>query len=266
MRADDERYGWEELLKATLFGRAVRCALLMALLCISGEFSVAQQDDQGPPSAPEPQGRSKAAGTVKAGEDFVELLTRKSVVFPALAVNSNRLSPKQKFQLAANNSVALSRVVAIGITAGFNQALDAPPGWEQGMSGYGKRFGSGLARSTSTQMFGTFALASALHQDPRFYFKPNLTMGQSVGYAIDRVFFTWADDGTRELNWTGLLAPLATEALANTYQPSGDNGPGDAFRRYGYDLVWTAVGNLAKQYWPKINKRLRHPPTQNGKP
>jgi hypothetical protein len=253
-------------LKAPLFGRGVRCALLTALLCIPGQFILAQQDDQGPPSAPEPQVRSKAAGTVKAGEGFVELLTRKSVVFPALAANSSRLSPRQKFQLAANNSVALSRVAAIAITAGFNQEVDVPPGWEQGMSGYGKRFGSGLARSTSTQMFGTFALASALHQDPRFYFKPNLTIRQSVVYAIDRVLFTRADNGTQELNWSGLLAPLATEALANTYQPSGDNGTGDAFRRYGYDLVWTAVGNLAKQYWPKVNKRLRRPPTQNGKP
>ncbi len=97
MRADDERYGWEELLKATLFGRGIRCALLIALFCIPGQFSLAQQDEQGPPSAPEPQGRSKAAGTVKAGEDFVELLTRKSVVFPALAANSNRLSPNRSF-------------------------------------------------------------------------------------------------------------------------------------------------------------------------
>jgi hypothetical protein len=259
--------GRVQSLKAALFRRELWGGLLIALLCMRCQFSLAQQDDQGPPSAPEPQGTSEPAGPVRAGENFVELLDRKSVVFPAIAFNAGRLSPKQKFQLAVNNSVALSRVVAIGITAGFNQAIDAPPRYEEGMSGYGKRFGSELARSTSTQMFGTFALASALHQDPRFYFKDNLTMRESVVYAVDRVFFTRGDDGKQEFNWSGLLAPLAAEALANTYEPSGDNGTGDAFERYGYDLIWSAVGNLAKQYWPKINKHLRsHPTAQNGKP
>lgn len=259
--------GRVQSLKAALFRWELRGGLLIALLCIFVQFSLAQQDDQGPPSAPEPQGTSEPSGPLQAGEDFVELLTRKSVVFPALAVNTSRLSPKQKFQLAANNSVALSRVVAIGISAGFNQAIDAPAGYGQGMAGYGKRFGAGMARSTSSQMFGTFALASVLHQDPRFYFKDNLTIRESVVYAVDRVFFTRADDGKQEFNWSGLIAPLATEALANTYQPDGDNASSDAFRRYGYDLIWIAVGNLAKQYWPKINKRLRqHAPAQNAKP
>ncbi len=254
--------GREQSLKAALWSE-LRRTLLIALLCILGQFSLAQENEQGPPSAPEPQ---RTAGPLNAGENFVELLSRKSVMFPAIAVNTGRLSPRQKLQLAVNNSIALSRMVAIGITAGFNQELNVPAGYGQGTAGFGKRFGSGLARSTSSQMFGTFALASVFHQDPRFYFKPNLTIRQSVIYAVDRVFFTRGDDGIQELNWSGLLAPLGTEALANTYQPDGDNAASDAFRRYGYDLIWTAVGNLAKQYWPKVNKRLRpHPPAQNGK-
>jgi len=260
-------YGREESLKTAL-SRRLSGALLIALLSFS-QFSIAQQNDQGsstPPSAPEPQTTSEGRGPIHAGQHFVEVLDRKSIVFPAIAVNTGRLSPKEKFQLAVNNSVALSRIVAIGISAGFNQALDAPSGYGQGGSGYGKRYGSSLARSTSTQMFGTFALASALHQDPRFYFKDNLTIRESIVYAIDRVFFTRADDATQQLNWTGLLAPIATENLANTYQPEGDNGTSDAFRRYGYDLAWTAAANLAKQYWPKVSKRLHpHPALQPGK-
>lgn len=260
--------GRVQSLKAALFRRELRGGLLIALLCVSCQFSLAQQrDDEGPPSAPQPQGTSEPRGPINEGEHFVELLNRKSAVFPALAVNAGRLSSKQKFQLAANNSVALGTLVAIGINAGFNQVINAPAGYGQGMAGYGKRFGSSLARSTSSQMFGTFALASVLHQDPRFYFRPNLTFRESVSYSIHRVFFTRSDDGTQELNWSGLLAPLAAEFLANTYQPKEDSGTSEAFSRYGYDLVWIAVGNFGKQYWPKINKHLRsHPTAQNRKP
>jgi hypothetical protein len=226
-------------------------------------FGIAQKTDQTPsqqpPSAPTPQSAPAAPAPLKAGADFVQLLQRKSVVFPDLAVNTARLSSGEKFKLAANNSVALSTVGASVLSAGWNQALNRPGGYGQGMSGYGKRFGSSMARATSNQMLGTFLLASALHQDPRFFVQDNLGFGGSIQYAIGRVFLTRSDEGGTVVNWSGLAAPLATEALANTYSPPGDRATGDVFRRYGYDLLWKAAANLTKQYWPRINKQLRLP-------
>ena len=73
----------------------------------------------------------------------------------------------QKFKLAANNSVALSTTAA-AVGAAFSQAIDSPSGYHQGAEGYGKRFGADMARAASDNMFGTFLLASALRQDPRF--------------------------------------------------------------------------------------------------
>jgi hypothetical protein len=249
-------------LKTTLFSRGAQCTLLITLLCISGRFILAQQNDQGSkvPPAPEPQATSKPPVPVEVGADFVQLLQRKSMVFPDLAVNTASLSTSQKFKLAANNSVALSTIAAAALGSGGNQALNVPAGYGQGMSGYGKRFGSAMARSTSNQFFGTFLLASALHQDPRFFVQDKLTFSGSVKYSISRVFLTRGDDGGQQVNWSGLVAPLGAEALASTYLPPGDRAAGDVLSRYGYDLLWKAAGNLAKQYWPKINKQLRLQP------
>ncbi len=258
MRVDDERYGREELLNVKFFGTRTWCALLLASLCLCG-VAFTQEGIQ-KPDAPAPQSTSQAPGAVEFGADFVQLLQRKSMVFPDLAVNTASLSTTQKFKLAANNSVALSTIAAAAVSSGWNQAFNEPEGYGQGMSGYGKRFGSAMARSASNQIFGTFLLASVLRQDPRFFVKNDVTFGGSVKYSISRVFLTRGDDDGQQVNWSGLIAPLGTEVLANTYFPQGDRDAGDVLQRYGYDLLWKAAGNLAKQYWPKINKQLRLQP------
>ena len=251
-------YWREGLLKVMVFGTRTWCALLLASLSLCG-VAFTQEGVQ-KPDAPAPQPTSRPAGPIKVGADFVELLQRTSVVFPDLAVNTASLSTSQKFKLAANNSVSLSTIAAAAVSSGWNQAFNEPEGYGQGMSGYGKRFGSAMARSASNQIFGTFLLASVLHQDPRFFVKNDLTFGGSVKYSINRVFLTRGDDGGQQVNWSGLVAPLGAEVLANTYFPQGNRDAGDVLQRYGYDLAWKFAGNLAKQYWPKINKQLRLQP------
>src|SRR2546422_8615853 len=57
----------------------------------------------------------------------------------------------------------LFRSVTSAAGAGINQARDALPGYGQGVSGYGKRFGSSLATSTSRSEEDTSELQSRLH-------------------------------------------------------------------------------------------------------
>jgi hypothetical protein len=256
MPVDGRIYRREGLLKVRLLGIGTWCALLLACL---GGVAFTQEGVQ-KPDAPAPQSTSRPPGPVKLGADFVQLLQRNSVVFPDLAVDTASLSTAQKFKLAANNSVSLSTVTAAALGSGWNQALNEPEGYGQGMSGYGKRFGSSMARSASNQIFGTFLLASVLHQDPRFFVKNDVSFGGSIKYSISRIFLTRGDDDGQQVNWSGLVAPLGAEALANTYLPPGERAAGDVLSRYGYDLAWKFAGNLAKQYWPKINKQLRLQP------
>jgi hypothetical protein len=77
---------------------------------------------------------------------------------------------------------------------------------------------------------------------------------------------TRSDDGQPVTNFAGLLGPLAGEALANTYYPEGSRGVGDTFIRYSADLGWRFAGNLLKQYWPDINKKLRLTPAVPARP
>ena len=55
----------------------------------------------------------------------------------------------EKFKLAVNNSVSLATIGAALVGAAYGQAINSPEGYGQGAEGYGKRFGSGMARAAS---------------------------------------------------------------------------------------------------------------------
>lgn len=184
------------------------------------------------------------------------LLNRKSIVFPDIAANAIPLTKAQKFELFVDNSISLHALTGAAFGAGLAQAVDTPRGFGQGGDGYAKRFGSSMARLASSNFFGTFVLASALHQDPRFFPRQEPTFARSVKYSLERVVITRNDNGKDVKNWSGLLGPLLSEGLANAYWPEQDRTAGQTFQRYGIDLAVRAGTNLLREYWPMIARRV----------
>jgi hypothetical protein len=229
-------------------GRTIVICFFLGAACLA---------QQNPPDAPSTAAQSSDSTSPQGKLAFVELVRQKSRVFPDLATNATRLSPWQKFQLAANNSVSPPTFGIAIISAAWGQALDRPYGYGEGGEAFGKRFGANMARSASDNFFGTFLVASILGEDPRFYVRRHLSFKQTLKYAAVRVAVTRNDSGDRTVNFAGLLGPLASESLANTYYPEGNRGPTSTFSRYGSDLAWKFGGNILRQYWPAINKKLR---------
>lgn len=244
-------------------GAAMRRLVLTTVVCcwLCASIVAQQTPSTTSPDAPSASAQSQAAtqgnNPTQGGASLFGLLQRKSLVFPNLATGNEPLDSWQKFKLAANNSVSLATVGAALVGSAFGQAINSPAGYGQGGEGYAKRFGADMARAASSNLFGTFLIASLLHEDPRFYVKKHLTFKQSVKYAAVRLAITRSDSGERVVNFAGLLGPLAGEGLANTYYPEGNRGVGSTFIRYASDLGWAFGGNVLRQYWPKINRKLR---------
>jgi hypothetical protein len=186
-------------------------------------------------------------------------LLRHNKVIPNLAVNTRPLTPKQKFELFASNSVSGLTLVGSAMGAGISQARDTYSGYGQGAEGYFKRFGAEMGFAASSNFFGTFMIASALHEDPRYFVQNSGKFGQSVKYAASRVFVCRMDDGRSGANWAGMLGPLGAAALSNAYVPVDEQGAGKTFERWGLALAVSAGTNLLREYWPSINKKLRLP-------
>ena len=240
------------------------CFAMIALATVPRSFAQATSQTQTPPDAPSAT-KPQSASSGIPGEDTFNLLQKKSLFFPNIATSTERLSTGGKFKMFVNNSISLSAISWAALSSAISQADNSPTGYEQGWDAYGKRVGSYMARNASSEFFGTFILASALHEDPRFYPEVDPSFGQAIKYSVKSVFVTRNDDGKNVANISGLAGPLMAEGLANVYWPDRNRSVGDTFFRYGLDIATNAGGNLFREYWPVLYKKVHHPsgPTHN---
>ena len=237
-------------------------AAFCCLACIAGFAQQSQSDTvpDAPSAGQQPQTGSEHTNALQSGVAKVLTLQNKSLVFPDLATGTGSLDSWQKFKLASNDSLSLSTLAAALIGSSYGQATNSPAGYGQEIGAYGKRFGADMARVASSNLFGTFLIASLTHEDPRFFVEKQLNFPKSAEYAARRLVFTRSDSGRQVVNYSGLLGPLAGETLASTYYPQGSRGVGSTLIRYASDQGWRFCGNLLRQYWPTINRRLQLAP------
>ncbi|HYU45980.1 MAG TPA: hypothetical protein VEK84_07360 [Terriglobales bacterium] len=237
--------------------------LRLALFGGCQAVAVLAQETQPPPNSPGTTPSAQSDASVPRKRTPVALfvmLDKKSIVFPDIAADSARLSTGQKFKLFVDSGISLHTLAESSLGAAISQAADSPHGYGQGGDGYAKRFGSSMASGASSNFFGTFLLASAFHQDPRFFPERDPTFGRSVKYSLQRIFVTRDDEGRDVANWSGLMGPLLSEGLANAYWPEQDRTAGQTFQRYGIDLGVRLGGNMLREYWPVFFRKVRGSP------
>jgi hypothetical protein len=237
--------------------------LLLILLTIFGcsaSCDAARADESartaGLADAPTPKQEQPKNHKQSDFQATIAILGKRSVFFPELAHDQGPLDARQKLELAVDETIAPSRFLGSMFTSGITQARDGLPGYGQGWSGYGKRFGSSVASNASNHLFGTFLLPSMVHEDPRYFVKAFGGPRSRILYAIERVVITRTDTGRNTFNWSGVLGGLMAESLANSYLPDAERTGGKTFSRFGIRIGFSALDNVVKEYWPTIFKSL----------
>ena len=233
----------------------------MLTACLCCPLLILAQEPVGPashnpslPNAPEPQGTANPpAGTTSR---VVGYMTNRSLIFPDIAFSEGPLTTAQKFKLFMNQSISPPYIFVAAVSAAYDQATDSPSSEGQGWGAYGARFGANLARASSTGFFGTFVLASALRQDPRFFPQIKPSLWGSVKYSAQRVFITRTDSGRDTFNTSGIVGTVAAEGLANAYLPASEQTAAKNCERVGTDLAWKFAANMFKNYWPTLFHRM----------
>lgn len=235
--------------------------LLTGAVALVVNGAVRAQQDQKPadqPDSPKPkqdqgsQNESKNPFAVPIG-----LIARRSYFYPELATSPRPLTPKEKFELFLGKSSSPPQILSSMAAAGIGQARNSLPGYGQGWSGYGNRFGSSLATGASSHFFGTYLLPAALHEDPRYFVRFQGGWPVRFGHALRRVVVIRTDRGSERFNIPGTLGPLLAEGLANAYLPQSERTAGKTFQRFGVRIGFGAANNLVKEYWPTIFRSLR---------
>lgn len=166
------------------------------------------------------------------------------------------LRPRDKFVLFLHGAADPYNLLVAGTVAGVEQAFDIFPGYGQGATGYGKRFGASLADQASNSFFKNFAFPVLLREDPRYFRKARGTFMQRSWYAASRVFVTRRDSGRSTFNWSGALGSLASSGLANSYYPDSDRGPASTFTRVGIAFGTDAALNVFSEFGPDVARKL----------
>ena len=88
---------------------------------------------------------------------------------PAKAPKDTYVFPtsKKRFNRYVKSTVGPFSLLRSAVSAGIDQWNDSPEEWEQGASGYGKRFASNFGRNAIRQTV-TYGLSEALRQDTGF--------------------------------------------------------------------------------------------------
>ena len=236
------------------------CVFRVTAVVLTVAATVAAQQEPPPKMVPDAPAAKQGRVSEKHEnplETTFELLSRRSIFFPDLAISRGPLTTKQKFELFADKSIAPSRDLTSALGATIGQARDSLPGYGQGWSGYGKRLGSSMATGASSEFFGTYLIASLSHRDPRYFVILHGTLGRRIAYGVSRLVVARTDSGKQAFNWPGVLGPLFAEGLANSYLPMKEQTTGRTFSRYGVRLGFTAATNILKEYWPTVFRSLR---------
>ena len=133
------------------------------------------------------------------------------------------LTSKLKFHLGVKFLTDPVTTTGFLLNAAIYQAAGYPS-YGQGSKGYGKRLGATLAGGYANILIGDAVLPSLLHQDTRYFYQGTGTTKSRLLHALSTPFLIRADDGHREINYSGIGGSLVSGAIANLYYPDKDRG------------------------------------------
>jgi len=157
------------------------------------------------------------------------------------------LTPKLKFSLAYHTMTDPMTLLASAFIAGVDQASHTP-NYVEGAQGYGQRFGANYANGITDTFVGGAILPTILHQDPRYYVQGTGSKRSRMWHAIRNPFVCKGDNGQWQPNFSSLGGYVASGAIANTYYPTSNRGPGLVFSTAGVDIGANIANSIIQEF------------------
>jgi hypothetical protein len=139
-------------------------------------------------------------------------------------------------------------MVSAGIAAGIDQFDNAPPEWNQGAEGFGKRFGSDFAIAAigTTTRYG---LSEAFKEDALYYRCDCRGVLPRIDHAVVSAFTARRGmDGHRVFSLPALVAPYAGSFTAVYAWYPDRFGAKDAFRMGNYSMLEFVAENISLEF------------------
>jgi hypothetical protein len=167
------------------------------------------------------------------------------------------LTVKDKFKLTEDSMFDPVTFPFIGLEALISQAQNSDPEYGQGLKGYGARYGTAYGDALFGTTMTTSVFPSLLHQDPRYFQLGSGSITHRSLYSVSRIFWTRNDDGNHGFNYSEIVGNLVAAGISNAYHPAQERTISNTMSVWGTDIMWDAVSNVAKEFWPDIRRKLR---------
>jgi hypothetical protein len=218
---------------------------LLAIVLVFGPLVVAQNQN---PSAAE-------QGSTSVGKGVDYLLNYLNMAGTMKASDFRPLTQRERSSLYLKNMVNPLGYIKVGFSAGIDQWKDKPPEWEQGASGYGKRFANILGQY-SIQRTVTFGLSCALHEDNRYFNSGKKGLWPRAVYALSSGVLARHDDGRRYVSISQLGGVAAGAFVSRAWQPSSQHSAGDGAVSFGISMASNMGFSVVKEFLPDLGRVL----------
>jgi hypothetical protein len=210
-----------------------------------------------PPNAPsaQPSETQKQSDPQPSGGRVLGVVPEFNV---ASLKDSKPLSASGKWHLFVKQTFDPFQFVGVALTSGISQAQNQFPEYGQGGLGYAKRYGAGLADSVDGSFWGSFVLPVLLKEDPRYFRLGEGGTMHRVLYAASTTFVTRTDSGHRRFNFSNVLGNIIAGGISNSYYPDSERGVGLTFQRAAVVTGMGAVGGIAEEFLPDIDRKIFH--------
>lgn len=167
------------------------------------------------------------------------------------------LTVKEKWMLAAKETVDPFNFASALLTAAESQAGNETPQYGEGWKNYGRRVYAAQLDFTTQNFFSAGVLASVFHQDPRYYRRGTQSkFVNRIFYSVSQLFIAHQDSGRRAFNVSNLGGVSLGIAASNLYYPSASRTGGVMAGRVLTSLMGGAVGNLMSEFWPDVQGKF----------
>ncbi len=138
--------------------------------------------------------------------------------------NPQPLTKKLKFELGWRSVFDPANVIFVGVVAAGQQATDSFPEYQQGMKGYARRFGAGMADATVGTLLTGSVLPMVFRQDPRYFYKGTGSTVSRTWYALKTTVICRGDNGHWQPAYANVLGSFGSGAVSGLYYPGGERG------------------------------------------
>lgn len=139
----------------------------------------------------------------------------------------------------------------------FSQFTNSDPRYGTNGTAFAQRLGASAADIAAQNLFGDFAVASILHEDPRYIRRgESYTKWQRFRYSLSRSVLIRTSSGGTSFNWDNFIGSAMSTGFSNLYYPPPSRTWGAMLIHFGTDVADIGFVNLAPEFWPDFKRKF----------